>query len=429
MARYRKTARLVRSLGLERVAHAFAGSLCEVKTDRPVFHITFDDGPNPEVTPRILEVLEEFDAPATFFLLAENAERHPELVHEIVDRGHELGHHSRTHLRLSTAPWGRLPDEIWKARRDLERVAGRSIKLFRPPYGAHGLRSLYMVKGAGMQTVLWSVDSEDWKGLSPDDPLQHTSAKIGNGGILLTPRSSRNRDHRGRSGSGLHPQGTADTQVFGRAGATRPEDSVPRRVARRGPRGAARQGRQVMTFADARRSRTGLREHFEHFGSSPNLKLGRLLSPVSPSSGVLIAGPIDADRGSAAPDPGGLGLDRRIGTCGGSLRLPGPGTKPRRARRSHTRADGREDVGEAINWIREAARSNNSPSWVWVWEPPLPRCSAGAHGLPLAIWDPVTDIDVFLHGLARSKLSIEMGLVGDGASTRASSWPTESLMI
>lgn len=185
MARYRKTARFVRSLGLERVAHAFAGSLCEVKTDRPVFHITFDDGPNPEVTPRILEVLEEFDAPATFFLLAENAERHPDLVHEIVDRGHELGHHSRTHLRLSTAPWGRLPDEIWKARRDLERVAGRSIKLFRPPYGAHGLRSLYMVKGAGMQTVLWSVDSEDWKGLSPDDPLQHTTAKIGNGGILL----------------------------------------------------------------------------------------------------------------------------------------------------------------------------------------------------------------------------------------------------
>ena len=69
--------------------------------------------------------------------------------------------------------------------RDLERVSGRRIKLFRPPYGAHGLRSLYMVKGAGMQTVLWSVDSEDWKGLSAEDPLQHTASKIARGGILL----------------------------------------------------------------------------------------------------------------------------------------------------------------------------------------------------------------------------------------------------
>jgi peptidoglycan/xylan/chitin deacetylase (PgdA/CDA1 family) len=185
MARYRKTAGIVRSLHLERAAHLLAGSLCEVATDRPVFHLTFDDGPNPEVTPRILEVLNEFGSPATFFLLTENAEKHPGLVREIMDQGHEIGHHSRTHPRLSTAPWSRLPDEIWKARRDLERVAGRRVRLFRPPYGAHGLRSLYMVKGAGMRTVLWSVDSEDWKGLSPEAPLQHTAEKIDKGGILL----------------------------------------------------------------------------------------------------------------------------------------------------------------------------------------------------------------------------------------------------
>ncbi|MGH8914311.1 MAG: polysaccharide deacetylase family protein [Acidimicrobiia bacterium] len=185
MARYRKTARIVRSLHLERPAHLLAGSLCEVATDRPVFHLTFDDGPHPEVTPRILEVLDEFEAPATFFLLTENAERHPGLVGEIMERGHEIGHHSRTHPRLSTAPWNRLPDEIWASRRDLERVAGRPVRLFRPPYGAHGLLSLYMVKSARMQTVLWSVDSEDWKGLSPDDPLQRTSSRIDKGGILL----------------------------------------------------------------------------------------------------------------------------------------------------------------------------------------------------------------------------------------------------
>jgi peptidoglycan/xylan/chitin deacetylase (PgdA/CDA1 family) len=186
MARYRKTARFVRSLRLERAAHLLAGSLCEVATERPVFHVTFDDGPHPDVTPKVLDALDEHSAPATFFLLTENAEKHPELVEEIMRRGHEIGHHSRTHPRLSTAPWGTLTDEILASRRDLERVAGRPIKLFRPPYGAHGLRSLYMVKGAGLKTVLWSVDSEDWKGLpASEDPLERTRQRIARGGILL----------------------------------------------------------------------------------------------------------------------------------------------------------------------------------------------------------------------------------------------------
>jgi peptidoglycan/xylan/chitin deacetylase (PgdA/CDA1 family) len=185
MARYRKTARLVRSLGLESAAHRLAGSLCEVDTVRPVFHLTFDDGPHPEVTPRLLGLLDEHKAPATFFLLTDAAQRHPDLVHEIIDRGHEIGHHSRTHLRLSTAPLQRLSDEIRAAKRDLEEVAGKKVTLFRPPYGAHGLRSLYMSRLSGMETVLWSVDSEDWKGLTPEAPLAHAAGKLRAGGILL----------------------------------------------------------------------------------------------------------------------------------------------------------------------------------------------------------------------------------------------------
>ncbi len=185
MARYRKTVRVFRSLGLESAAHRLAGSLCEVATERPVFHITFDDGPHPEVTPRMLDLLDEQHAPATFFLLTDAAQRHPGLVSEILERGHEIGLHSRTHPRLSTAPMSRLVDEIWTAHRDLESVAGERVRLFRPPYGAHGLRSLYMVKMRGMETVLWSVDSEDWKGLGPESPLARTSNKLKAGGILL----------------------------------------------------------------------------------------------------------------------------------------------------------------------------------------------------------------------------------------------------
>lgn len=185
MARKRRAAQVARALGLSRALDVVAGSLCEVATTRPVFHLTFDDGPHPEVTPAVLDVLAEDDVPATFFLLADPATRHPEIVREVLARGHEIGLHGRTHLRLSTAPWNAITDEISKAHAELEEVAGRPVKFFRPPYGAHGIRSLYVTRARGMKTVLWSVDTDDWKGLARDNPLQGTTNRMAAGGISL----------------------------------------------------------------------------------------------------------------------------------------------------------------------------------------------------------------------------------------------------
>jgi peptidoglycan/xylan/chitin deacetylase (PgdA/CDA1 family) len=185
MSALRKVASRLRKAGLDRPLDALIGSLCEVKTDRPVFHLTFDDGPHPEVTPRVLDVLDEEQAKATFYVLADAAARHPELVREVLDRGHEVGLHGRTHVRLSTASWSVVRDEIIAAHREVEEIARRPVKLFRPPYGAHGLRSLYACRSLGLMTVLWSVDTDDWKGLTPEEPLQGTTHKIAAGGISL----------------------------------------------------------------------------------------------------------------------------------------------------------------------------------------------------------------------------------------------------
>ncbi len=185
MAESRRAVRVVRSLGLEKPIHAVAGSLFRVTTDEPLFHLTFDDGPHPGITPRILDLLDEFSAKATFFVLTQNAQNHPDLIHETLRRGHDLALHTRTHPRLTKTPFTRLPDEICAARRDLEEVAGIEIEWFRPPYGAQNIRSLSVVKVCGMQTVLWSVDSRDWKGLTPENPLERSLKFLEPGGILL----------------------------------------------------------------------------------------------------------------------------------------------------------------------------------------------------------------------------------------------------
>jgi peptidoglycan/xylan/chitin deacetylase (PgdA/CDA1 family) len=78
-----------------------------------------------------------------------------------------------------------LVDEIKIARQDLEQLAQCEVRWFRPPYGAQNLRTLAMVRSSGMKTLLWSVDSRDWKGLGGDDPLSGATAGLAPGGILL----------------------------------------------------------------------------------------------------------------------------------------------------------------------------------------------------------------------------------------------------
>jgi peptidoglycan/xylan/chitin deacetylase (PgdA/CDA1 family) len=168
-----------------RPAVRFAGSLFRVTTNQPVFHLTFDDGPHPEITPRVLDVLDEAGAKATFFVLTDNARRYPDLIQETVGRGFDIALHTRSHPRLTEVSIGRMRDEICAARRDLEDVTGIEVEWFRPPYGAQNIRSLSVVKACGMQTVLWSVDSRDWKGLSREDPLKKSLEGLEPGGILL----------------------------------------------------------------------------------------------------------------------------------------------------------------------------------------------------------------------------------------------------
>lgn len=129
--------------------------------------LTFDDGPDPEGTPRVLDVLRQANARSTFFLQGNHASLHPALVSRIVAEGHEIGHHSWTHGAPSTTSAAMLADEVVRTRAYLQSVSGVDSKLFRPPHGKVTMSKLRRLWALQQTVVLWSVDPGDVFQTSP----------------------------------------------------------------------------------------------------------------------------------------------------------------------------------------------------------------------------------------------------------------------
>jgi len=136
-------------------------------TERPLggrgLYLTFDDGPHPEVTPALLDLLAEHAAKATFFLLGANAERYPEIARRIVAEGHAIGNHSYSHPRFATIDLDAQRVEIDRTDRILAAFDGSPRHWFRPPSGALPLRMLGDFMRRGRAIAYWSYDSMDYR--------------------------------------------------------------------------------------------------------------------------------------------------------------------------------------------------------------------------------------------------------------------------
>lgn len=131
--------------------------------------LTFDDGPDPQWTPQILDILKQKQAPATFFVVGENASSNPELVRRIVEQGDEVGNHTYTHPNISLLPTNVSQLEINATQRLVEAIAGRSMRLFRPPYLGDSEPTtraeadpIQLAQSMGYLTVGLKVDPGDW---------------------------------------------------------------------------------------------------------------------------------------------------------------------------------------------------------------------------------------------------------------------------
>jgi peptidoglycan-N-acetylglucosamine deacetylase len=149
--------------------------------------ITFDDGPHSENTPRILDTLSVYGATATFFLQANMAEKYPELVREIVRRGHQVGNHGYAHPDAKAVSTRNYVADVMRAQLVLENIVGHELpRVFRPPFGNITPRSMFSLLRQGFCFVFWSHDSRDSYLPDPDELLKYvTKLSIPAGSILL----------------------------------------------------------------------------------------------------------------------------------------------------------------------------------------------------------------------------------------------------
>lgn len=163
-----------------------------VETDESKLAISFDAAWGADKTREIMNICDEYDVKATFFLVGFWIEKYPEMVKEIYNRGFELGIHSNTHPDMTKLNKSQIIDELTININLIENLTGFRPKLFRPPYGYYNNNLIEVCDELGLSCIEWSVDSLDWKGLSANEIASRVIDKSTNGSIVLFHNNSDN---------------------------------------------------------------------------------------------------------------------------------------------------------------------------------------------------------------------------------------------
>lgn len=147
--------------------------------------LTFDDGPNDPHTLRLLEVLARHNAKATFFLIGRYVKQRTDIARELVRGGHVVGNHTFSHPNLIFASAEQTTKELRDCENALTDAVGEHSRLFRPPFGGRRLGTLKIVRGLGLEPVMWNVTGWDWKGKPAEYVEQKVSQQVRGGDVIL----------------------------------------------------------------------------------------------------------------------------------------------------------------------------------------------------------------------------------------------------
>ena len=163
-----------------------------VKTEKKQIAISFDAAWGNDDTETLIDILKEYDVPATFFVVGAWVDKYPESVKQLFDAGHQIQNHSNTHPHMPQLSKVQMCDELKSGNDKIEAVTGVKPTLFRPPYGDYDNLMVEAAESVKMQTIQWSVDSHDWMEKSTADSISdRVISKVTNGSIVLFHNDAR----------------------------------------------------------------------------------------------------------------------------------------------------------------------------------------------------------------------------------------------
>lgn len=153
--------------------------------ESPKIALTFDDGPHPKKTDKILDLLQKYDIHATFFVIGQNAMYYPEPLKRTVTLGHEIGNHTFRHEGVSELSEIMLEKELRDTEKIIFELTGTPVRLFRPPEGVCSEKILTAAKNEEYPVILWTIDTRDWDLASTEKIVKTVEKEVQNGSILL----------------------------------------------------------------------------------------------------------------------------------------------------------------------------------------------------------------------------------------------------
>ncbi len=157
-----------------------------VETDKKQIAISFDAAWGNDDTQTLIDILKEYNVPATFFVVGSWVDKYPESVEALDKAGHQIQNHSNSHPYMTKLSLEQMKNEIETCNEKIKSITGKCPTLFRPPYGDYDNCVVEAVENERMHAIQWSVDSLDWKdSATPDSICKRVTSKVTNGSIVL----------------------------------------------------------------------------------------------------------------------------------------------------------------------------------------------------------------------------------------------------
>ena len=153
--------------------------------DQMKIAITFDDGPHPRKTEKILNILDQFDVKATFFVIGVNVNNYPNVIKKVLSNGHELGKHTYSHKVLKSLAIDKIQSELYDTEDALYKLCMYKPTLLRPPCGLYDSNLVKVAKENAYKIVLWTVDTKDWAHESVNSIVKNVLENVKSGDIIL----------------------------------------------------------------------------------------------------------------------------------------------------------------------------------------------------------------------------------------------------